>query len=111
MSVVRRRPTVSFTLSPETKELLRRSENASEYVDRLVRAYPPPRVRTLTDLGRLVQSRHPWVMSDDGQRARDGLPTFGGLVPIPAAASWSKTSVMDWDGIIIPRSRWERRSA
>lgn len=109
MQAKRTRFPTCMTFRHDTRELLKGLSNKSEYVERLIHAYPPPgEPKTLRALALLVQARHPWVMTVDRTRAREGLPTFGGQRPTrPGAASWDRESVMDEGGNIFPRRIWE----
>lgn len=95
----------TFTLSDAAREALGRSNNASQYIERLLEHYPPPNPETLGELAELVVSEHPWAVVPGDRIARQGLPTYGGEVPPPehGAASWDHTRIMTWTGAL--RSR------
>lgn len=101
---------MTLTLSAESRSMLRRASNSSEYVDRLIRQFPPPSIETLDDLAALVRDGHPYVTSPySGTDPRTDLPRFGGAPPerLPGAYSWDPERIMDGEGELHLRTEWE----
>lgn len=114
MAKARCRRMMSFTISDRTRALLRSAPNRSQYVDRVLRAYPPPQIKSVADVQQLIRERHPYAVDPETGRVYDGLPTFGGERPSDGPSgrpvSWSYTLVCSDKGIIRGRDHWEREA-